>query len=280
MSDLSLPSFVQIDLVIQFVLILVVAYVAQRVIRQVLERVVRRAVRTASFATEADARQREDTLISVLYASAVVTIWIIAGLLALGTLEIDIGPLLAGAGVAGVALGFGAQSLVKDFLAGIFVLLENQYRVGDVVQINQGVAGVVQKVTLRMTELRDLEGKVHYVPNGNIAIATNMTMGYANVEVNLSVGYEADLDRVERIINEVGEEIYADDTWRGIALEAPRMLRVDQFADSAIIVKVVCRTAPIRQWEVRSEILKRIKKAFDAEGITIPFPQLTLHQAP
>ena len=161
----------------------------------------------------------------------------------------------------------------------MFILVENQYRVGDVVQINRDVAGVVEYLSLRMTILRDLEGRVHYVPNGTIELATNMTMEYSQVDLNVGVGYGTDIDHVEKIIARVGKDIFEDEDWKGVALEPAHMLRVEEFADSAIIVKIICKTAPIRQWDVKGELLRRLKKAFDKEGIEIPFPQRVMHTA-
>lgn len=258
--------------------ILAVAYVIIKVLEQVLARIVRRTVRAKRFKTAKDQVQRENTIISILKTASKAVVWITATLMILGEFGVNIGPLLAGAGVLGVALGFGAQTMVKDFLAGIFIIAENQYRVGDVLQVNQSVAGVVEQISLRATVLRDLEGKVHYIPNGVIEIATNMTLEYAQVDLNVGVAYGSDLDKVEKIINKVGEKIFADEEWKGVALEAPYMMRVDAFADSSIIVKIVCKTAPIRQWEVKGEILRRLKVAFDKEGIEIPFPQVVVNQ--
>lgn len=263
----------------QVLLIALLASAASFIIQAVSGRLVRKLVRRKKGETKRDEEQREDTLISIIVTSLNVVVWLCAGLAILAVFGIDIGPLLAGAGLVGVALGFGAQTIVRDFLAGIFILVEKQYRVGDVLQVNQDVAGVVEHVSLRMTTLRDLDGKVHYIPNGEIQIATNLTMDYAQVDVNIGVGYESDLDHVEKVINDVGKKLFAEKEWDGVILEAPTMLRVDNFADSAIEVKVVCKTAPIRQWEVKSEILRRIKKAFDKEGITIPYPQRVIRNA-
>lgn len=260
-------------------LVLVLAYFLSLIAKRVITRIVRRAIVPQNFKSKRDEEQREDTLISILTTATRVTIWTAAILTVLAMLGVNIGPLLAGAGIAGVALGFGAQTMVKDFLAGLFILGENQYRVGDVLQVNQGVSGVVEKITLRMTKLRDLDGNVHYVPNGEIQIATNMTMEYAQATVDIGVAYDSNIDKVEAIIDVVGEEIYEEEAWRGVVLEPPHMLRVDSFGDSAIMIKVVCKTAPIRQWDVKSEILRRVKKAFDKEGIEIPFPQRVVHTA-
>lgn len=268
-----------VDHLVTIAIILVVSYFAQKILEQVISRVIRRTITPKHFKTAKDEQQREDTVISILHTGLKAVVYVIAGLLIIGEFGVNLGPLLAGAGVVGVALGFGAQSMVKDFLAGIFIIAENQYRVGDVLQVNEGVAGVVEQISLRATTLRDLEGRVHHIPNGNIEIATNMTLEFAQVDLNVGVGYESDLDHVEKVINKVGEDMFNDDNWSEIVLEPAYMMRVEDFADSAIIVKIVCKTAPIHQWEVKGEILKRLHKAFNKEGIEIPFPQRVLHEA-
>lgn len=257
-------------------IVIAVAFTLQLSCKKIVQGIVRRSVRNAKFETKREEIQREDTLISIIYTTSKVLIWVIASLLVLQIYGINIGPIIAGAGIAGIALGFGAQAIVKDFLAGIFILADNQYRVGDVLMVNQDVAGTVESISLRMTVLRDLDGRVHYVPNGVIQIATNLTMRYANVELDINVSYDSDIDKVERVINRVGEKIYEDEKWKGVALEPPHMLRVDRFTDTAIVVKVVGKTAPIRQWEVKSEILRQVKKAFDKEGIEIPLPRMIM----
>lgn len=258
--------------------ILVVVYLLRKFAMIIISRLVRRAIKPNKFRTRTEEIQREDTLISVIGTSVRVGLWVVAGLLLLGEAGVDIGPLLAGAGVAGVALGFGAQSLVKDFLAGMFILVENQYRVGDVVSVNGKVSGVVEKISLRETVLRDLDGMVHHIPNGYIEFATNMTMEFANVNLDVGVGYDTDLDGLEVLINEVGSTMAKDEVWKDRILEAPQMLRVDSFAESAIVVKITGKTAPMKQWDVTGELRKRLKKAFDKAGIEIPFPQRVLHE--
>lgn len=268
-----------IDQIVKIIIIVVAVWVLPALLKQIIERVVRRSIRSHKFKTEKDERQREDTIVSIINTGLKATFWTIAVLMILSVLGINIAPLLAGAGIVGVALGFGAQTLVKDLLAGIFIIAENQYRVGDVLQVNQTVAGVVERISLRITVLRDLEGQVHYIPNGNIDIASNMTLEYANVDLNITVGYDADLDKVEKIINEVGKDIADDKDWQAVVLEAPYMLRVDAFTESGVVVKVICKTAPIHQWEVKSVILRRVKKAFDKNGIILPYPQRVIHQS-
>ena len=265
---------------LNIVIILVLAYLARKFLMIFVSRVVRNTIKSGNYKTVADEKQREDTVVSILSAALRVLIWVVAGLLLMAEFGLNIGPLLAGAGIAGVALGFGAQSMVKDFLAGVFIIMENQYRVGDVIQVNQGVAGVVEHVSLRATVLRDLDGMVHHVPNGEIQIATNMTMEFANVNLDLGVGYSTDLDKLEVLVNEVGSSMAKDDAWADQIIDPPSFLRVDEFADSAIIVKIVGKTAPMRQWAVTGELRKRLKKAFDKNDIEIPFPQRVMHEAP
>ena len=265
---------------LNIIIILLSAYIARKFVMVFVTRVVRRTIKSGNYRTKSDEKQREDTVISILSTAFRVAVWVVAGLLILAEFDINIAPLLAGAGIVGVALGFGAQSMVEDFLAGVFIIMENQYRVGDVVQINQGVAGVVEHISLRQTVLRDLDGMVHHVPNGQIEIATNMTMEFANVNLDVGVGYGTDLDEVEILINKVGSEMAKTEPWDKLIYEPPQMLRVENFADSAIILKITGKTAPMKQWDVTGELRKRLKKAFDKAGIEIPFPQRVMHDAP
>jgi small conductance mechanosensitive channel len=263
----------------QVAIILGLAFVARKITMLFIGRLVRKAIRPERFKSKHEEQQREETLSSMLSTTVRVIIWLIAGMMLLSEFNIDIAPLIAGAGIIGVALGFGAQSMVKDFLAGIFIVTENQYRVGDVVQINKEIDGVVERITMRETVLRDLDGMVHHIPNGNIDFATNMTMEYANINLNVGVSYSSDIEKVEKIINEVGESLANDEKWKERIIEPPQFLRVDKFADSAIIVKIMGKTVPMEQWAITGELRKRLKVAFDKNSIEIPFPQMTIHQA-
>jgi small-conductance mechanosensitive channel len=196
---------------------------------------------------------------------------IIAGLTILRLFGIDIGPAVAGLGVVGIAVGLGAQTLVKDWLAGIFIVLENQYSQGDVVRI-AGVDGVVEDFSLRRTTLRDLDGTVHSVPNGQITVASNMTRLWARVNLDIGVAYDTDIDRATAIIKRVGEELRADPEWAGRLLEAPAVVRVDALADSAVTLKVLGQVRAAEQWAVGGELRKRILAAFARDGIEIPYP--------
>ena len=262
---------------LSILLILVVARLMHHFSMIAVKKFVKRTVKSDNFKTEKDREQRIDTLLSTSNALLRVIIWLVASLLIVSELGINIAPLLAGAGIAGVALGFGAQTIVKDYLSGFFILAENQYRVGDVVELNQIVSGVVELVTLRETVLRDLDGMVHHMPNGEITLATNMTMEYANVNLDIGVGYDTDIEKLEKVINDIGVKLANDPGWKDKIFEAPQFLRVDNFADSAIEVKITGKTAPMQQWAVTGELRKRLKIAFDKNGITIPFPQRVIH---
>lgn len=241
-----------------------------------LHRIVPRALRVAverqmKDAPEEEIDQRVDTLASVFTGSGRAIIVLVALLTLLPLAGISIGPLLAGAGIVGIALGFGAQSLVKDIISGLFILLDNQYSKGDVVRA-AGISGLVEDVGLRRTVLRDLDGIVHYIPNGEISVASNFTQEYSRVNMNVGVSYSEDLDHVMQVINRVGEEMAADAEWGEFILTPPKALRVDAFGDSGIEVKILGDTKPIKQWDVMGELRRRLKKAFDEEGIEIPYP--------
>jgi len=257
-------------------LILVIAVVVDLVLRVVVPRIIRPTVaRQMKDKPAEEIEQRSHTLVAVLRGSGrfVLVVWALFTILP--ELGINVTPILASAGIAGIALGFGAQSLVKDFLSGLFILLENQYAKGDVVTV-AGISGLVEEVGLRRTVLRDLDGIVHYVPNGQIAVASNQTQEWSRVNMNVSVAYGEDLDKVFEVINRVGHELAADAEFGPLILQAPQVLRVDAFEDSGIAIKILGDTEPIRQWDVMGEMRKRLKKAFDEEGIEIPFPHVVL----
>jgi len=223
--------------------------------------------------------QRAETLTHVFTRTGATLLIVLGFFTTLPELGVNIGPLLAGVGIAGIAVGFGAQSLVKDVISGMFILIDNQYGKGDVVEIADKT-GVVQDIGLRRTVLRDLDGIVHYVPNGEIVVSSNMTQEYSRVNLNVSVSYAEDLDYVMQVINEVGEELAADDDWKSVIISPPRSLRVDSFGDSGIDIKILGDVQPIRQWEVMGELRRRLKRRFDEEGIEIPFPhRVMVHEA-
>lgn len=223
-----------------------------------------------------ESKKRASTLASVIRHLLTVVVVIVALMTILDQIGIEIGPVLAAAGIVGLAVGFGAQSLVKDVINGFFILLEDQIRVGDVVQV-AGKGGLVEKVNLKMTILRDLAGNVHYIPNGNIDLVTNMTKEYSRYVFDIGVAYREDVDEVVEVIKQVDEELRSDPEFKDDIIEPIEILGLDQFADSAIIIKARTTTKPIKQWRIGREFNRRLKKAFDARDIEIPFPHVTLY---
>lgn len=266
---------------IAFVLLLFL--VARQLVRRTSPRVARVLVRTdmaeGQGRTDEEVTKRRETVQLVVRRTAEVLLATIALFTALSELGIDIAPVLAGAGVVGIAVGFGAQALVRDVLGGIFVIVEDQYGKGDVVRIAD-TAGMVEQVSLRRTILRDLDGIVHSVPNGLIGVSSNYTRGWSRVNLNVSVGYGEDLDRVRAVLDRVGAELAVDPAWSDRITEPPKVLRVDAFEESGVALKILATTRPLHQWDVAGELRRRIKIAFDAEGIEIPYPHRVLVMQP
>jgi small-conductance mechanosensitive channel len=208
-----------------------------------------------------------------LFTAIVTTV---ATLMVLRELNVDVMPVLTGAGIIGLAVGFGAQTLVKDFISGFFLILENHIRVGDVARIN-GTGGLVEAINLRTTVLRDLEGIVHVFPNGSIETLSNLTKDFAFYVVDVGVAYKEDTDAVVEVLREVGAELTADPILAESVLAPLEVLGVDAFEDSQVTIKIRIKTLPLKQWEVGRELRRRIKKAFDARAIEIPFPHLSVY---
>jgi small-conductance mechanosensitive channel len=225
--------------------------------------------------TKSEREKRAETLVHILRNAIKVFVYVIAVFMILKEVGVDIAPLLAGVGIAGLAIGFGAQTLVKDFLTGFFILLENQYRVGDVVRIGDH-AGLVEKIKLRTTVLRDLEGIVHIIPNGEVQSVNNMTYEWSRVVLDIGVAYKEDVDKVIGLLRDVGNKMREEEYFGQIMLEEPQILGVDDFGDSQVTIKMMAKTSPLKQWEVARELRRRIKYAFDKQGIEIPFPHRTL----
>lgn len=242
-----------------------------------IPKVIRAAVlRSREEQTEEEINKRADTLSGVLTATVQIIVILVIAFMLLSELGINITPILTGVGVVGIAIGFGAQSLVKDVIAGLFIIMENQYRKGDVVRIAD-IAGLVEDVNLRRTLLRDLDGIVHVVPNGEIRAASNFTKEWSRVNLNISVAYDTDLSRAISVINRVGEELAKDPQWAPFILKPPQVLRVDNLGDSGIEIKILGDTKPIKQWDVMGELRLRLKKVFDEEGIEIPWPHTKVY---
>lgn len=258
--------------------IIAVAIIVNKFSAPVIERLVRKIILADAFSSEEAERKRENTLIRIIHGATRLIVWIIALLTVLSEVGIEIGPILAAAGIVGVAVGFGGQYLIRDLISGFFIITENQYRIGDVVCFGE-TCGLVEDITLRMTILRDLDGVVHHVPHGEVSKVSNLSKGFARINVDIGVSYDSDLDKVVAVINEVGENLAKEPAWRDSILKPPQFLRVEAFADSAIIIKILGDTLPLKQWDVAGEFRRRLKGAFDREGIEIPFPQRVIHQA-
>ncbi len=257
--------------------IIVVSYIAYYIFKKVLPKLVESSVKTRGKGRKAKAEmaKRSETLTGMLSGIIGIIIIVIALFSILDEAGVPIAPLLAGAGIVGIAVGFGAQHLIKDFLNGLFILLEDQYNKGDVVKIS-GIAGQVEEINLRRTTLRDLDGLVHSIPNGEITTASNYTKGWSRVNLDISVSYQENLDHVIEVINNVCDTLASDEYFKPKILKTPQVLRVSNFGASGIDIKILGDTQPLAQWEVTGEIRKRIKKAFDEEGIEIPWPHIKL----
>jgi len=221
-------------------------------------------------------KKRVRTLSKIFMNTVAVVIVGIFGLILLKEFGVEIGPLLAGAGIVGLAIGFGAQSLVKDILSGLFILVENHFRVGDVIQAAE-VSGMVESVSLRVTTLRDLEGRVHIIPNGEMGVVSNMTKEWSRAVLDIGVAYKEDPDYVMEVIKEVGREMMEDEEYKKLILEPVEILGVNAFEDSSVVIRAMVKTLPLRQWQVARELRRRLKKAFDANNIEIPFPHRTIY---
>jgi small-conductance mechanosensitive channel len=221
-------------------------------------------------------RKRVTTVMNLLRVVSTVAVVSLAVLMVLAAIRVNITPILTGAGIAGLAVGFGAQNLVRDVISGFFLILEDQVRVGDVVSIN-GKGGLVESIRLRTIALRGLDGTVHVIPNGAITELSNMTKDYSFAVLDVGVAYKEDVDRVTDVLGAVGAELQADPAFGPRILEPLEILGVDAFADSAVVIKVRFKTIPIQQWNVGREMRRRIKRAFDAQGIEIPFPHLSVY---
>lgn len=279
----ELPSFEQLQPYLfsfgRAVLILLAAFilarVSHRIVRALRIQIIRVMMSRAGGAPE-ELEKRAATLGGIIRKTASTVIYVIAAIMVLAEFNVNIAPILAGAGVIGLAVGFGAQNLVRDVITGLFILLENQIRVNDVAIIN-GTGGLVEEINLRTTVLRSLDGTVHIFPNGTIERLSNMTREYSYYLFDIGVAYKEDTDRVVEAVKEVADGLMKEEEFREAILAPLEVLGVDQFADSAVVIKARIKTRPIKQWMVGREMNRRIKKKFDELGIEIPFPHFSLY---
>ena len=266
---------VLVDL-LQVAIILLVMTVAYQLTRFVINRVIARDVADDDPVVRRLRQQRVKTVAGLADNVMLVVFVIVALLTVLSTVwHIEIGPILASVGVLGLAVSFGAQALVKDIISGTFMLLEGQFGIGDVIAVGD-VSGAVEKITLRTTVLRDIRGAVHIIPNGEITRVTNLTKSWSRAVLDIGVAYKEDVDRVMAVLREEGQRFYGDEQWSPLLLDPPEVLGIESFTDSAIVIRMLARTLPEKQWEVGRELRRRIKNRFDVAGIEIPFPHVTL----
>lgn len=258
--------------------IIFLAYLIYKIASLILPSIVNRFVKVRGKGRKAqeEVAKRSSTLSQFLTGIVAAVVAIFTLFMILSEIGVDIAPLLAGAGVVGIAVGLGAQKLIGDIINGLFVVLEDYYGKGDWVQI-AGIAGSVEDVNIRRTVLRDFDGTVHIIPNSEVKIASNYTKTWARVNLNIPVAYGENLDRVIAVLNRVGEELAEDEHFRSMITNPPQVLRVDNFGDSAIDIKILGETKPSKQWNVMGELRKRIKEAFDEEGIEIPWPHTKVY---
>ncbi|TET76853.1 MAG: mechanosensitive ion channel family protein [Candidatus Cloacimonadota bacterium] len=258
------------------IIFIIIGYVVLIFVVRLLTRKFVRLVEDEDRSTRSEREKRADSIASIINTTSWIFFGIIVLFMILREFNVNITPLLTGAGVAGLAIAFGAQSVIKDFLYGFFLLAEDQIRVGDVVKLGEH-SGVVERITIRTTRLRSLDGNVHIIPNGEIKAVINMTHGWSRALVDVDVAYKEDLDRVMAIIEAVAAGLQKEDKYKKSIIEKPKVLGVEKLGDSGITIRLIVKTTPLKQWEITRELRKRIKTAFDRAGIEIPFPQMVIH---
>jgi small conductance mechanosensitive channel len=260
----------------KILIILVLAYIINKLKKSFIEKAIRASVKIGDLSNKSAEIKRQDTLIRIFTTMVQIIIYTIMVIMILEQVGVMVEPILAGAGIIGLAFGFGGQYLIKDIITGFFIILENQYRIGDIVIIDS-TGGMVEDISLRMTTLRDLDGFVHHIPHGDIKRVSNLSKIFARVNINIGVGYGSNIEHIIEVVNRIGKELAEDVNWKEFIISAPQFLRVNEFADSAIMIKILGETQPLKQWDVAGELRKRILIAFRKENIEIPFPQRVVH---
>ncbi len=266
------------DHLVRIMAILLGAFIADKIFNKSIPKIREQIVENMKRRGRADIEmeKRAATLSGLFRKTVVVVLWIVAIIIALKEACFDLGPLLAGAGVVGLAVGFGAQNLVRDLVSGLFLLLENQIHVNDVAIIN-GTGGLVEQINLRTIVLRGMDGTIHVFPNGGITTLANMTHEYSYYVFDIGVAYKEDTDRVIEVVQQVADDIMKEEKYKSLILAPLEVLGVDSFGDSAVVIKARIKTLPIEQWTVGREMNRRIKKKFDELGIEIPFPHRSVY---
>ncbi len=273
LADLTLETLYRASQhAVRIVLIVAIAFVISRIIVRSIPKLRARIVALMlrhGPGRDGELEKRAVTMGAIFQKTAVILVWILAGVMVLKEAGFDIGPILAGAGVVGLAIGFGAQNLVRDIISGLFLLMENQIRINDVVEIN-GKGGLVEEINLRTTVLRSTDGAVHVFPNGSIQTLSNLTHQYSYYVFDMGVAYKEDTDRVAQVMSDVAGQMMREDEFKSLILEPLEVFGVDRFAESAVIIKARIKTLPIQQWTVGRELNRRFKKRFDELGIEMP----------
>jgi small-conductance mechanosensitive channel len=259
-------------------MILLFAWVAMKLLQKFLQRLEKHLIKKSEAEGEppSESEKRIETIVRLIKQACLLALWLTIGLVILKEFGIEIGPIIASAGVVGLAIGFGAQNLVRDFISGFFIILENQIRVGDVAILN-GTGGLVEEINFRATVLRDLGGVVHIFPNGTITTLSNLTNGWSAYVFDIGVAYKENTDHVIEVMQEVGKTMREDKKFGKSMIEDLDIFGVDKFGDSSIVIKGRIKTKPIKQWEVGREFLRRVKYAFDENNIEIPFPHQSIY---
>lgn len=259
-------------------IVLLLSFIAFKIAKYSLKKfkevIIKRAKKTETSINELE--KRINTLVDVLSFFIKAVLWTMLIMIVLRKFGVDIAPLIASAGIAGLAIGFGAQELVRDIISGFFILLENQIREGDVAIIN-GTGGLVEKITLRTITLRDVSGVVHIFQNGKVNSLSNMTKGWSAVVFDIGVAYKEDTDKVVEVMKEVGEELFKDEKYGQLMIEPIEVMGIDAFGASEVVIRGRIKTKPIEQWNVGREYRRRLKKVFDSKNIEIPFPHRTIY---
>lgn len=235
----------------------------------IIRRAIHRSIKSTAHIDKEEEKKREDTIIQLVTGALSILVWPIGGILILSQIGVNIAPLIAGASIVGVAVGLGAQNIVKDVLSGLFIIAENQYRVGDVVELDEKTMGYVEKITLRVTVLRDLAGVVHHVSNSNIIRTSNFSKDFSGIDLDIAVNNESDLDKVIQLVNRVGKEMAHDPEWKHLIMNEPKFLRVNDFGDGSVVIKITGTVKPMTQWDVTGELRKRLKHEFDKSKVKI-----------
>ena len=275
---LTASSLAILEAILRISLTLLIGYLASKAIRLAITHFEALLIKASEDTEKVPgmAQKQISTLTGLFRTLSVSVVWAIVMIIALDQLGLDITPVLASAGIVGLAIGFGAQNLVRDVISGFFIILENQIRLGDVAIVN-GTGGLVEKISFRTITLRDLAGVVHVFPNGTITTLSNMTKGWSGYVIDVGVAYKEDTDHVSQVMVSVAEEMRQDPNFAQKMIEPIEILGVDNFGSSEVVIKARLKTLPIEQWTVGREYRRRLKKAFDAQGIEIPFPHRTLY---